>query len=129
MRTACWLFMILTAPLLADETPNTRGHLIIIGGGLRLDNRAVFEKLIDLSGGKDHAKIVILPTASYSTQDSHLFAKELGTFGIPPARAQVLDVTEHTRPRPPATPPSLSKSGRHTACSSPAAISAAWFER
>ncbi len=72
-----------------------RGHLVIIGGGLRPDNTQVFQSLIQFAGGAEKARFVILPTASYSQKDSHLFAKELSLYGITADRAEVLDVTEH----------------------------------
>ncbi len=38
---------------------------------------------------------MILPTASFSPKDSHLFAKELQLHGVTADRVEVLDVTEH----------------------------------
>ncbi len=41
-----------------------RGHLVIIGGGLRPDNTQVFQSLIQFAGGAEKARFVILPTAA-----------------------------------------------------------------
>ena len=77
------------------DAKSTRGHLVIIGGGLRPDNVPVFQSLVQFAGGPDQARFVILPTASYSQKDSQLFAKELQLHGVAADRVEVLDVTEH----------------------------------
>ena len=43
-------------------TSNTPS-LVIIGGGLRYDHQVIFDKIIELAGGKG-AKIAVFPTAS-----------------------------------------------------------------
>ena len=60
------------------------GHLVIVGGGLRPDNKAVFEKLVDFAGGADTARFVVLPTASVSTVDSYDVCKYLTSYGVRP---------------------------------------------
>lgn len=81
---------------LRGQTPErTRGgHLMIVGGGLRVDNRAVFEKLIELAGGPERAQIVVLPTASIDSSASYELCKRLTLYGIAPEQAEVLNVTE-----------------------------------
>ncbi len=69
------------------------GKLIIVGGGLKASNKAVFERLIEFAGGVDRAHVVILPTASISLGDSQIFEKAIQSFGIPPDRVEILDVT------------------------------------
>lgn len=77
------------------QSPAKRGHLVIIGGGLRPDNTPVFQSLVQFAGGPEKARFVILPTASFSSKDSHAFAKELQLYGVTADRVDVLDVTEH----------------------------------
>ncbi len=79
----------------AQSPAPQRGYLVIIGGGLRPDNVPVFQSLVSYAGGPDKARFVILPTASFSPKDSHLFAKELQLHGVSADRVEVLDVTEH----------------------------------
>ena len=45
----------------ADEVPG--GRLLIIGGGLRPHNSAVYERMIADAGGRERARFGILPTA------------------------------------------------------------------
>ncbi|RLM49114.1 cyanophycinase, partial [Halobellus sp. Atlit-31R] len=50
----------------AAEVP-PKGSLVIIGGGLRAENAAVWEKIVTLAGGKG-ARIAVLPTAAQNPQ-------------------------------------------------------------
>lgn len=84
-------FLSFTMPAMAAPrgiTSQTRGHLILIGGGSK--PLPVLEKFVLLAGGKD-ASIVIFPTASGEpdTGDYYLelFTKQLGC-----TRLQVLEV-------------------------------------
>lgn len=96
-------FLILALALIASDgvmaqpqmsrTEIAAGKLIIVGGGLRPTNRGVFEKFIEFAGGRDVARVVVLPTASVSMDDSHEFRNVLGSFGVALERVQVLDVT------------------------------------
>lgn len=45
----------------------TKGNLVIIGGGLRPDNGPVWEKIVELAGGKG-ARIAVFPTASLNPE-------------------------------------------------------------
>ncbi len=92
---ALLLGAMMTSSTIAQGEATTRGHLVIIGGGLRPDNAPVFASLVGFAGGPEKARFVILPTASYSSRDSHLFAKELQLYGVSADRVEVLDVTEH----------------------------------
>jgi len=48
---------------IAMGSVSANSALVIIGGNLRLDNEAIFKKIIDLGGGKG-AKVAIMPTAA-----------------------------------------------------------------
>ncbi len=69
------------------------GHLVIVGGGLRHDNRSVFEQFIALAGGPEQARIVVLPTASIYLTDSQDMCRYLSHYGVAKDRSEVLDVT------------------------------------
>lgn len=64
------LMMVLaSAPVLADSAGTTatgdiKGSLVIVGGALRADNDAVYNAFIARAGGKEKAKIGIVPAAS-----------------------------------------------------------------
>jgi cyanophycinase len=45
-----------------------KGSLVIIGGGLRYDNDKIFNKIVELAGGREKAFISIIPTASNHPQ-------------------------------------------------------------
>jgi cyanophycinase len=61
---ALTIAVLMAAPLLAQDAPEygpAKGTLLIVGGG-PLEGSGIFEKFIELAGGKD-AKFVIVPTA------------------------------------------------------------------
>jgi cyanophycinase len=49
--------------LSSAQAEETRGSLVIIGGGLRFNHTEVWDKIVDLAGGPG-AKIAVFPTAS-----------------------------------------------------------------
>ncbi len=87
-------FFILTVGAFVMAQESSGGHLVIVGGGLRPDNRAVFEKLVEFAGGAEAARFVVLPTASVSTVDSYDVCKYLTTYGVSAERSEVLLVTQ-----------------------------------
>lgn len=105
----CWLSLLMSNALDAQTADATRGHLVIIGGGLRPDNAPVFQSLVQFAGGPEKARFVILPTASFSPKDSQAFAKELQLYGVSADRVEVLDVTEHNAATSTADPKVLDK--------------------
>lgn len=58
-----------TMPLPGDTGEPDSGYLVIIGGGLKKENKAVYDKILELAGGPK-ASIGILPTASAEPQSS-----------------------------------------------------------
>ena len=79
----------------ATQSTNELGHLMMIGGGLIPNNRAIFDKLIQCAGGAEDSRFVILPTASVSLDAGQSLVKEMGLYGVSPAHIKVLDVFEH----------------------------------
>ncbi|KPK89293.1 hypothetical protein AMJ80_10005 [bacterium SM23_31] len=58
------LILIGFSPAAAQETTEygpEKGTLVIVGGGLR--DSAIYNRFIDLAGGKENAKLIIVPTA------------------------------------------------------------------
>lgn len=73
------------------------GSLLIVGGMLRNDNRAVYEKLIELAGGTDTIKVAIVGAAtSKSVRNSLRFRDDLALYGVPKnTNAEVYAGTGH----------------------------------
>ncbi len=61
MKKFALIYHILLSLSLIPLNAQTKGHLVIIGGGDKPGN--IIEKIIDLSGGAD-AKIIVIPNAS-----------------------------------------------------------------
>ena len=80
------------------STLSDSGHLVIIGGGLRPDNAAVMEKIVEYAGGAQSARFVVLPTASLMTDDAEDFCRFLIRYGVAPDRAEVLNVNLKNAP-------------------------------
>jgi len=55
--------MLAMSPVHAAEPPVSKGSLVIIGGALRPDNTAVWERIVHLAGGKG-ARIAVFASAS-----------------------------------------------------------------
>ena len=76
------------AVMAADAGP-PKGSLVIIGGGLRVNNAEVWEKIVALAGGKG-ARIAVLPTAAQTpAKEAQLTVDALNRYG---ARAFVVPV-------------------------------------
>jgi cyanophycinase len=71
------------------------GHLIAVGGMHRSDNDQLFNKFIELAGGRDKAQIVVIPTASGSFGSSYRFIRDLQAYGIPADRIKLIPVTRN----------------------------------
>jgi cyanophycinase len=76
------------AVMAADAGP-PKGSLVIIGGGLRVNNAEVWERIVALAGGKG-ARIAVLPTAAQTpAKEAQLTVDALNRYG---ARAFVVPV-------------------------------------
>ncbi|MCU0287684.1 MAG: hypothetical protein MUF15_14995, partial [Acidobacteria bacterium] len=61
-----------------------RGSLVIIGGGLNENNHAVYEKFIQLGGGKESIRIAIIPAATEApAENGEFYIRDFARFGIP----------------------------------------------
>jgi cyanophycinase len=60
---------LLSTPAKAAELPAAKGSLVIIGGALRPDNAAVWERIVQLAGGQG-ARIAVFASASANPEKS-----------------------------------------------------------
>ncbi|WP_239422152.1 cyanophycinase [Bacillus sp. CGMCC 1.16541] len=67
-----------------------KGNLVIAGGALGSSNKAVYEEFIKLAGGKEKAKVGIIPAASSSLKSSEDFKKDLLSYGLTEKQIQIL---------------------------------------
>ena len=96
MRILRYLILALAlhpGPEAARAEAPQRGHLLIVGGGLRPDNAAVFGRLIDFAGGRDRARFGVLPIASKSQKSAQRFTENLVRHGIAAEQIRVIDLT------------------------------------
>jgi len=71
------------------------GNLLAVGGMLRASNSPVYEKLIELAGGAQQARIAIMPTASGSLGSSKRFQAELEALGVPAEHIRIVGIDRH----------------------------------
>jgi len=90
LKRLCVVLALAGASAWAAAAPaNPKGSLVIIGGGLRVNNAEVWEKIVALAGGKG-ARIAVLPTAAQDpAKEARLTVDALNRYG---ARAFVVPV-------------------------------------
>jgi cyanophycinase len=78
----CFLSMNSTmAETSPDKPPIINGSLVIIGGALRTDNAAVWQRIVEQAGGKG-AKIAVIPVASsHPERSGNTAANALNQYG------------------------------------------------
>ncbi|MGC3787715.1 cyanophycinase [Priestia aryabhattai] len=92
------LLSSLSTPLLAKAQENTegiKGSLVIAGGGVGTSNHDIYEKFLSLAGGKEKAKVGIIPAASTTLQSSEKFKEDLVKYGVNSDSIQILPVSNH----------------------------------
>lgn len=87
-------FLILTLAVPGAIAADKKGSLVIIGGANEADNAAIYNSIIDLSGGKSKAIIGIFPTASQSMSSSVTMKKELEDYGVPADQVRIIEITK-----------------------------------
>ncbi|MBI3863105.1 MAG: cyanophycinase [Planctomycetia bacterium] len=90
------------------------GRLLIIGGGMRRTSSEIYERLIDGAGGRDKARIVVVPTASRSLEPAQKAVEALVRFGLPADRAEILDLTPYNAREKASDPKLVAQIGRCT---------------
>jgi cyanophycinase len=98
--TALLLVSMLTADMSSaaaeDEIADAsvKGSLVIIGGGLETGNAEIYNKMIELAGGKEDAVIGIFPTASASMSSSRSMKQDFEDYGVPAENVRIIEITE-----------------------------------
>ncbi|MGG4168169.1 cyanophycinase [Rossellomorea vietnamensis] len=87
--------MATTGIVAKKKEGNIKGNLVIVGGALGSSNSDVYEKFIELSGGKKEAKIGIIPSASGSLKSSVQFKEDLMSYGVDEKSIEILPFTSH----------------------------------
>ena len=82
------LMMLLSMTSLGfAATPTTneiKGSLVIVGGAMESTSADIYNKFIELAGGKEKAKIGVIPAASGSpTKYTNAFRDDLVQYGVP----------------------------------------------
>jgi cyanophycinase len=72
VRALLAVVLLGSQPLAAAQAPQPKGSLVIIGGALRADNAAVWERMVQLAGGKG-ARIAVFASASASPEKAGKF--------------------------------------------------------
>jgi cyanophycinase len=78
-----------------DGSEEIKGSLVMAGGALGSSNRAVYESFIEAAGGKDNAKIGIIPAASSRLSSSESFKKDLASYGVKEENIHILPISNH----------------------------------
>lgn len=68
------------------------GTCVIIGGALRTNNAAVFQRMILAGGGEKRCRFVVLPSASGSVRGAQHFARTLQDYGVPAEQIAIVDI-------------------------------------
>ncbi|MCK8059823.1 MULTISPECIES: cyanophycinase [unclassified Fusibacter] len=77
------LIVLMVMATFASAAEAKKGSLLIVGGALRQDNDAVYEKFVELAGGVDMAKVAIVPAASGSPYKySQMFKEDMLAHGL-----------------------------------------------
>ncbi|VXC33695.1 cyanophycinase [Massilia sp. 9I] len=67
LKSLCFALALAGASAITTAAEAPKGSLVIIGGGLRAENAAVWERIVALAGGKG-ARIAVFPTAAQNPQ-------------------------------------------------------------
>ncbi|KZE66213.1 cyanophycinase [Fictibacillus phosphorivorans] len=87
---ALGLSLSTTSVSFANDPRDIKGNLMIAGGALGSSNKAVFNEFIQLAGGKEKAKIGIVPAASSSLKSSQSFKKDLVAYGVSAEQIEIV---------------------------------------
>jgi cyanophycinase len=109
------LIVVVIMATLSHAAETTPGHLVIIGGGLRPTNSAMYDRLIRHAGGIERARFGIFPTASLGTADAERFARNLVSHGVPKSQIEIIDLMVANADRQASNPAIVDQIGRCTA--------------
>ena len=93
----------------AAEVEAPRGSLVIIGGGLRPENAVVWQKIVELAGGKG-ARIAVFPSAAENPErEGQMAADYLSRYGARPFVVPIAPRLAGTDARKAADDPALAR--------------------
>jgi cyanophycinase len=73
--------------------PNSKGNLVIVGGGLEDDNRSIYEPLLAMAGGAEMARMAVIPSASGVPLQSYVsFRNILIGYGVRPENIHLIPI-------------------------------------
>lgn len=73
----------------------SKGNLVIAGGGLNPTNKEAYGRLVALAGGPEKAVFAIIPTAGGWVNESYTFMRDvLGTYGVKPENVHLIPISE-----------------------------------
>ncbi|HJS15980.1 MAG TPA: Type 1 glutamine amidotransferase-like domain-containing protein, partial [Rheinheimera sp.] len=86
------LSLSLGSPFLYAK-PQPQGQLMIVGGALASSNKAVYQQFIQSAGGKDKARIVVIPAASSQpVKYFRQFQQDLALYGVSEQQVQLIPI-------------------------------------
>lgn len=92
-KTVTLLMTLIGAVLMATTAFAAKGSLVMVGGALEGSNADIYNKFIELAGGKDSAKIGIIGAASGKpVRNSNRFKKNLMKYGVAEANISILPI-------------------------------------
>src|SRR3954447_15925019 len=81
LKRLCFALALGIASAGAQALEAAKGSLVIVGGGLRANNAEVWQKIVELAGGKG-ARIAVFPTAAGTPErEGRLTAAALNRYG------------------------------------------------
>lgn len=96
LAAACLLASSFSMPAAAaGSKEEIKGSLVIAGGSLGSSNQAVYESFIDRAGGKENARIGIIPAASGKLKSSNEFKADLVKYGVRAENVDILPISNH----------------------------------
>lgn len=71
----------------------SQGSLVIVGGALESSNQEIYEKFIELAGGRNKAQIAIIPAASGApSQSFESFRENLVSYGLTESQVYIVPI-------------------------------------
>lgn len=99
MRKIIILFITFFSNIILFGGQECKGSLVIIGGALNENNHAVYEKFIQLGGGKENIRIAIIPAATETpAENGQYYIRDFARFGIPESHITVFPLAVKNDP-------------------------------
>lgn len=95
LKFSGFLAVLMLMPGMVAQTQSLSGggSLVIVGGGLETDNKAVFQEIITRAGGAEKAIFAVIPSAGGAPVQSYVwFRSELIMYGVNPANIHLIPI-------------------------------------